>query len=546
MNKKITLYIALSFYFNHVSYAQIIDEFSGNIQLNHQTFNADPSIGAEERPPYSNGFINLFWTKNKFTFGQRLEYYKNPITGFEEYKGQGLSNHYVQYKNKKVNVTLGHYYEEFGNGLIFKTYYDQGLGINNSISGLKFKYSPKGGVYFTALIGKQKSFWGYQINGMVRGLNTDLNINTIFLTNWETTINFGLSFVTKQEDDLDPIYILPENVGAWNARLNISGQKLSLNIDYAYKINDPSAENGYIYKDGSALIITSNYSKRGLGISLGLKRIDNMSFRSERNAVLQDLNINYITPLNKQQSYSLATIYPYISQPNGEMGSQLDVFYKIPKKSKLGGKYGMNISINFSNVFDIQKSEISPNIVINQSGTLGYHSDFFRFGENKLFQEINIEINKKFSKKTRLIGTYINTHNNDKILKSQTITMNQDHEFIKANIIILELFYKIKPKHNTRFELQHLNTKQHFGNWMMGLIEYKLSPYWFWSIQDLYNYGHPNEKNHYYSVSAGYNKNSNRFIISYGKQRAGLFCVGGVCREVPSSNGISFGFTSSF
>ena len=57
-----------------------------------------------------------------------------------------------------------------------------------------------------------------------------------------------------------------------------------------------------------------------------------MSFRSERNAILQDLNINYITPFNKQQSYSLATIYPYVSQPNGEIGSQIDIYYNIPKK----------------------------------------------------------------------------------------------------------------------------------------------------------------------------------------------------------------------
>ena len=50
-----------------------------------------------------------------------------------------------------------------------------------------------------------------------------------------------------------------------------------------------------------------------------------MSFRSERNAVLQDLNINYITPFTKQQSYALAAIYPYSSQPQGELGAQFDL-----------------------------------------------------------------------------------------------------------------------------------------------------------------------------------------------------------------------------
>ena len=68
-----------------------------------------------------------------------------------------------------------------------------------------------------------------------------------------------------------------------------------------------------------------------------------MSFRSDRNAELTQLNINFLTSLNKQQSYSLATIYPYVTQPNGETGMQFDFFYKIPKNSLLGGKYGNRI-----------------------------------------------------------------------------------------------------------------------------------------------------------------------------------------------------------
>ena len=101
---------------------------------------------------------------------------------------------------------------------------------------------------------------------------------------------------------------------------------------------------------------------------------------------------------------------------------------------------------------------------------------------------------------------------------------------------------KTKPVFRT--EIQHLTTQQHFGNWGMGLIELKLSKL-FIAIQDLYNYGHP-EKPHYYSVSGGYNKGASRIAVTYGKQRKGLFCVGGVCREVPASSGLSISLTSSF
>ena len=99
-------------------------------------------------------------------------------------------------------------------------------------------------------------------------------------------------------------------------------------------------------------------------------------------------------------------------------------------------------------------------------------------------------------------------------------------------------------KQSMRTEFQHLSTKQHFGNWAMALIEYKLSK-WFFSFQDMYNYGHPDQP-HYYSISSGYNKGVHRVALTYGKQRKGLFCVGGVCREVPAANGFSISITSSF
>ena len=83
-----------------------------------------------------------------------------------------------------------------------------------------------------------------------------------------------------------------------------------------------------------------------------------MSFRSDRNAELTQLNINFLTSLNKQQSYSLATIYPYVTQPNGETGMQFDFFYKIPKNSLLGGKYGTELNVNFSNCYTLHKKQI--------------------------------------------------------------------------------------------------------------------------------------------------------------------------------------------
>ena len=86
---------------------------------------------------------------------------------------------------------------------------------------------------------------------------------------------------------------------------------------------------------------------------------------------------------------------------------------------------------------------------------------------------------KKINRNLKFITTYINLINNDKLLKSQAVLENQNHEIIKADIFIVESIIKlpsIKSMRNSmKIELQHLGTKQHFGNWAMRLVEYKIS-----------------------------------------------------------------------
>jgi hypothetical protein len=82
----------------------------------------------------------------------------------------------------------------------------------------------------------------------------------------------------------------------------------------------------------------------------------------------------------------------------------------------------------------------------------------------------------------------------------------------------------------------------------MAMVQYTIAPKWFFALGDLYNYGNEvtDQQIHYYNVSAGFIKNTNRISVTYGKQREGILCVGGVCRFVPASNGITLTVISSF
>jgi hypothetical protein len=90
--------------------------------------------------------------------------------------------------------------------------------------------------------------------------------------------------------------------------------------------------------------------------------------------------------------------------------------------------------------------------------------------------------------------------------------------------------------------------KEDFGSWGMALAELTIGEHFFAAAMDQYNYGNKHEelRIHYMNVQAGYYWGTNRIVVGYGKQRAGIFCVGGVCRFVPASNGFTLSITSSF
>jgi hypothetical protein len=119
---------------------------------------------------------------------------------------------------------------------------------------------------------------------------------------------------------------------------------------------------------------------------------------------------------------------------------------------------------------------------------------------------------------------------------------------IYAPMAVVDIAYKINDKHTIRIETQCLVTEQDQGSWAMGLIEYTYSPNWFIALIDQYNYGNedPEQRIHYLSGNIGYMHKGNRIMIGYGRQREGIFCVGGVCRNVPASNGLTLSVMSSF
>jgi hypothetical protein len=515
----------------------------GNFQLDAQYYIDDTIIGAPIVPEklLCNGFANFIYNQGNFSAGLRYENYTNPLLGYDaNYKGNGIPYRYLNYKNNELDITAGNFYEQFGNGLVLRTYEDWGLGYDNSIDGLRVKYNPFRGIYIKGVIGYQRDFWSLgkvKDKGIVRGADAEWNLNET-LNGWDAHSAkwiIGGSFVSKYQIDNDPIYILPENVGTGAGRITFMKGDLTLNGEFAYKINDPSATNGYIYKDGNATLLNATYSAKGIGFTLAAKRIDNMSFRSDRTATLNSLIINYLPAVTKNHTYLLPALYPYATQPNGEFGFQGEFFYNI-KPGQIGnGKYGTDLTIDYSRVTAISKNPTGDD--------MGYTTELFKLDNEVYYEDFNIEAHHKWSKKFQTNFSYVYINYNKDVIEGGT---GSGHVF--SHIGIVELNYKISPKRNIRTELQNLYTKQDKQSWGLLLAEYSVSPHWFLAGYDEYNYGN-NDKDkrfHYYSASIGYVNGTNRIQVGYGRQRAGLLCVGGICRQVPASNGFTVSITSSF
>jgi hypothetical protein len=531
---------------------------TGNVESTFQYLNNDTLIGANQPPEKGllNSYMNVFYTNENFKAGLRIESYLPRIQGYpNRFDGTGMGMRYVGYENDFVEVTLGSIYEQFGSGLSLRTYEDRALGYDNFLDGARIKLRPVDGVELKGVYGTQRySFQEGKIihgNGIVRGVDGEIDFNIAFKKFEENPlkVSAGLSFVSKYQKDDDPNLILPENVGTYGGRLKIGYKDFTFDTEYIQKEQDPSIDNGKIYNYGHAAVFNLGYTQKGLGILFSGKSVDNMSYRSDRNKDLQDLFINFLPALNKTHTYNLvATLYPYATQPVGEVAYQAEVLYTFKRKTKLGGKYGTSVNANISTTYRPQ--QFTENIVPGDSSRVTYKAYAFVMSDSLYWRDININITKKINKKFSFILSYFNINVNNDVAKIS----NDASGIIRSHIAVLETSYKIKKKHNIRTELQSLVVEKKDGkindkgNWATFVCEYTISPHWSFGFMDQYNYGNPKKelRVHYPILTFGYVKESTRVMMYYGRQRAGLFCVGGVCRFVPASNGLTFSFTHSF
>ena len=546
--------IAFFFLFSIPFFAQEKATFFGGFESNAQWYLNDKDLGVQhpENPIRSNNYLFLNYAYKNWSAGiQGESFQEKALLNFNPgYKETNVGTYFVQFKNKKINLTAGYFYEQFGSGLLLRTWEDRALGINNALRGGRIIFKPTTYLTLKGIYGQQRS--GFEVsNGKIYGFDSEVALGQA-LNLEKSEVTLGLSYVGRDETTAVTNPNFNSLTNAFSGRLNYSYNAFYASTEYNYKSKDAilevrdQIENNFI-KPGSALLINMGYSGKGFGWDGTFRRLENMSFFSERTAKGNSYNdkiMNFVPSLTKQHHYNLANIYTYQAQPNvilsdatlvkaGEIGGQIDFFYNFKKGSKLGGKYGTKVSMNFSNW-----NALAGSFYI--SNAKDYKTDFFGFGK-KYFSDANIEVSKKWNDKWQSIFSYINQYYNKKLIE-------ETYGLVKINILTAESTYRITPTQSIRMLGEHLWADSDKKNWGSATVEFNLNSKFSVFASDMYNYGNdnPDLRNHYYNMGGSFRKNATRIALNYGRQRGGLICIGGVCRFVPESSGISVSLNTTF
>lgn len=530
--------------------AQQNDNLTVGFESNSQYYVDDEKTGdfTEKNRFRSNNYLKIDYSISKFSFGVQAEGYEpmSLLNYSPDFNNSNVALYYAKFTSKKIEATAGYFYEQYGSGLILRSWEDRQLGINNALRGGRIRFYPTENVTLSALYGNQRS--GFDVSdASIYGFNSEFNISSMLKSNsWN--LDIGLSYVGRKEENDNTDYNFNDLTNAFSSRLNFSVNNFYSSAEFVSKSSDAVIifDNIRNTKPGNAFLFDVGYGKKGFGINANFRRIENMTFYSERNATGNSFNqniMNYIPALTKQHDYLLTNIYVYQAQPQisfqdfallkiGEIGGQVDLFYTLKKKTTLGGKYGTKIALNMSYWAGLSGDYDYLNFE--------YDADFLKFGK-KYFSDISLEIRKKWSSDWSSVFYYVNQYYNKKYIE-------ETFGIVETDIFVSESTYKMGIGKSLRFETQHLWSKDDKKNWVGGTLEFNLNSKFAVYVNDIYNYGNDNETKriHYYNLGGSYTLGAQRFALNYGRQRGGLVCIGGVCRFVPESTGLTANIVLSF
>lgn len=532
-------------------YAQDKGVFSGGLTANGNFFVRDSVIGAAGIPQYDNElfgsevWLNLNYRQSGYDLRIRFDAFSNSnlLNPNDSYTAEGIGNWYIGKQLDKLGIGVGYIYDQFGSGIIFRSFEQRPQLIDNALVGARLTYKISENWEAKTLVGRQKFLFGRN-EAEIKGVSLEGYVD-LGKEGKVFSLAPGIAYVNRTLDensvgaliDIIKFYIPEEQVKpVYNTHLvslfnTLSYKKFSLYTELAYKtadvFTDPNATRSslsgaqiperLVKEYGTVGYASLSYATKGLGLTIEGKRTENFDFRTDQTLRQNFGLINFIPPMNRLNTYRLTSRYSPATQLISEQALQVDVNYSPTKK--------ININVNGSWIDDLDSTE--------------------------LYRELYTEILWKKSRNLRLSGGIQLQQYNQELYEVKAGAGN-----VNTITPFVDVLYKFTRKKSLRVEAQYMLTEDDFGDWVFGLAEFGMAPHWIFEVSGMYNIS-PSKKSPvdadgeslkilYPTVGFTYIRNSNRFNMRYVKQVEGVVCSGGICRLEPAFSGVRMTLSSTF
>ena len=515
-----------------------INYLSGSLQANGNFYIRDSAIGAANIPQYdrqlvgADAWLNLQYNRAGFDVGVRMDIFNNSqlLNPKASYSATGIGRFYVKKRMDKLTIYGGYIYDQICSGIIFRSYEERPLGIDNALVGLNLTYQLKENWQVKAFSGRQKQQFDLY-KSTLNGFNTE---GYVSIKNIALAPGFGVVHRNLDDETVNQLinalatYSKADSIGAkfntyaFTAYNTLSAGKWTWYVEAAHKtpeaLFDPFAvkinrdgsltEGKFINRSGSIVYSNLGFATEGLGVTLEGKLTRGFTFRTTPFATLNRGTINFLPPMSRQNTYRLTARYVPATQELGEKALQLDVKY-APKES-------INIDFNMSNIQN--------------------------WDHELLYRELFLSVLLKNEKAQTTIGIQHQNYN------QRIYEVKPKVENVKTLTPFVEYLYKLSDKKALRLEAQYMATQQDYGTWLFALAEYSVAPNWIFTVSDMYNVQPKKTAKalHYPTLSAAYTQGANRFSLAYVKQVEGVVCTGGICRLEPAFSGFRLTVSSAF
>lgn len=515
--------------------------FSGNLQAGLNWFLEDVEIGAANTPQYDDNLLGLeMWLDLQFkykgyTLGVRGDAFHNSnlLNPNDAYSAQGLGRIYLHKKFGNLEAQAGYIYDQIGSGLIFRSYEERPLLIDNALVGGLVKYQPWDWLEVKAMAGRQKNLFEWY-DSFIRGGQ----IEGFFVLGQENSVSIipGFGVVNSSWSDgqvSDVIKALQthtpaDSIGFYYHTWSFTGYStvaygpFSLYLEGAFKTQDiyfdPDQEKQlygggstlgrFRNDDGSILFGSFTYGSKGFSANVSLRRTKNFTSRADPFTTLNRGLVNYLPPMSRLNSARLKARYTPAARDISEKALQAELRYTFSKKIKM----------------------------------VQYFSHIAELDGNLLYREFDNEITFRQNRFFQCSFGVQSQSYNQAIYEGKSGV-----EVVQTVVPYLEVQKRLKKRKSIRSQLQYMHTDQDFGSWIFALFEYNMAPRWSFSVSDMYNVDpEKTDDLHYPRLDIIYNIKTHRMMFSYLKQVEGVVCAGGICRLEPAFSGFRFSLQSSF